>query len=93
MKPDKEFQEIIDSGCESIYFNGFALAIGPGDVMIALQKNGKTCLTLNTSYTVAKTLQAALDETIKHLESKTGNTIMTTDQTSEKLHQNEDDKS
>lgn len=93
MKKDKEFQEIIESGCDSVYFNGFALAIGPGDVMIALQKNGKPCVVLNTSYTVAKSLQAALDETIKHLESKTGNTIMTTDETVKKLHQNENDKS
>lgn len=82
---EEDIKDIINAECESIYFNGFSLAIGTGDVMIALQKNGKHHLTLNTSYTVAKTLLNALEESIAQLEEKTGNKIMTVNEIAQKL--------
>lgn len=62
---------------QPLYFNGFTVAIGTGDVVIALQLNGKPIQVLNTSYTVAKTLAEGLSKIIGELEQKTGSTIMT----------------
>lgn len=63
---------------QTTYFNGFSMAIGMGDVVIALQLNGRPTLLLNTSYTVAKTMAEGLATLIGELEHKTGTTIMTT---------------
>ncbi len=68
---------LISDSIESIYFNGFSLAVGTGDIVISLLKNGKQNLVLNTSYTVAKTLSEALTQAISELEKKTNNKIMT----------------
>jgi hypothetical protein len=62
---------------QTLYFNGFAIAIGTGDIVCTLLRNGAPVLTLNASYTVAKTLAEGLTESIKKLEEKTGQTIMT----------------
>ncbi len=45
---------------QSLYFNGFAVAIGTGDIVCTLLRNGVPVLTLNASYTVTKTLSDAL---------------------------------
>lgn len=81
MPPESQHQisnvlEIPES-CQAVYFNGFSMAIGTGDVLIALQLNGKPNLVLNTSYTMAKTLAESLIDGIKDLEGKTNTTIMT----------------
>lgn len=75
----KPFGDMIPDNCQTTYFNGFSMAVGAGDVVIALQLNGKPTLVLNTSYTVAKTLGEALTTIISQLEQKTGTKIMTTD--------------
>ena len=62
---------------QTLYFNGFAIAIGTGDIVCTLLRNGVPVLTLNASYTVAKTLGEGLADAIKKLEEKTGQTIMT----------------
>jgi hypothetical protein len=62
---------------QTLYFNGFAIAIGTGDIVCTLFRNGTPVLTLNASYTVAKTFSEGLAETIRTLEEKTGQTIMT----------------
>ena len=62
---------------QTLYFNGFALAIGTGDIICTLMRNGEPVLTLNASDTVAKTLAEGLAETMRTLEKKTGQTIMT----------------
>jgi hypothetical protein len=64
---------------QNMYVNGFITAIGNGDIVILLKNNNKPTATLNLSYTVAKSLCQSLGVTISNLESKTGNTIMTTD--------------
>lgn len=65
--------------CQASYFNGFAMAVGTGDIAIALQLNGEPTIVLNTSYTVAKTMAQGLNKLISELERKTGTTIMTTE--------------
>jgi histidinol-phosphate/aromatic aminotransferase/cobyric acid decarboxylase-like protein len=62
---------------QTLYFNGFSMAIGTGDLVCTLLRNGAPVLTLNASYTVAKTLAEALTATIQKLEEKTGREIMT----------------
>ncbi len=75
--PSADFPPI-PINCDSVYFNGYSLAVGAGDVVIALQLNGQPRLVLNTSYTVAKTLAEGLANSISQLEGMTGTTIMTT---------------
>jgi hypothetical protein len=62
---------------DSIYINGFAAGINTGDIYVVLQRNGANVGVLNMSYTVAKSLGAALDEIIKSLERRSGREIMT----------------
>jgi hypothetical protein len=64
----------------SFYFNGFANSIGTGDVSLVLTLDAKPVLTLNASYTVAKTLAIKLAQIIQILENTTGQSIMTVDQ-------------
>jgi len=77
--PDQRITQGIKSEVEKIYFNGFALSIGTGDVIMVLERNQETVAVLNASYTVAKTLSIKLNGIIKKLEGATENTIMTTD--------------
>jgi len=78
--------------CPTIYANGFAVATALGDVVVALQQNGKPSGVINLSYTVAKTLSIKLGGGINNLEEKTGNSIMTTDQVAAALSKQPSDK-
>ncbi|NUM54870.1 MAG: hypothetical protein HUU46_14585 [Candidatus Hydrogenedentes bacterium] len=62
-----------------IYANGFTNALGSGDIVVVLQRNGPPAAVLNLSFTAAKSLSQKLNELIANLEALTGNTIMTTD--------------
>jgi hypothetical protein len=64
----------------TVYFNGFAVGVGMGDIPITLTRNGVSILTLNCSYTVAKTLANALTECISSLERAASHEIMTVQQ-------------
>ena len=75
----------LESDVEQIYFNSVVNSIGSGDILMVLERNGKPVATLNTSYTVAKTLALKLAQLIGNLEESTGNTIMTTDDVEAKL--------
>ncbi|MGB4948657.1 MAG: hypothetical protein WBQ05_15865 [Candidatus Competibacter denitrificans] len=77
-KERRPLNDMIPERCQAVYFNGFAVAVGPSDVVLALQLNGKPNLVLNTSYTVAKTLAESLAAVITELEQKAGTKIMTT---------------
>jgi hypothetical protein len=72
-------QKAVNSDIPHLYCNGFVNTVGPGDILIVLEQNSKPIATINTSYTVAKTLVAKLNGLIQNLEVKTGNKIMTTD--------------
>jgi citrate lyase gamma subunit len=61
----------------TIYFNGFAVALGPGDVVITLSRNGIPLLTLNASYTVSKSFGQAVTTTIERLEKEASHEILT----------------
>lgn len=69
----------------NIYFNGFIQSIGTGDIAIVIKRNNNPVALLNTSYTVAKTFAQKLNDLISRLEFKTSNTIMTTEDISKKL--------
>jgi hypothetical protein len=62
---------------QTLYFNGFAIAVGTGDIVCTVLRNGTPVLTLNASYTVTKTLAEGLADAIHKLEEKTGQKIMT----------------
>ncbi len=74
-----EVKEAMVADIPHIYSNGFTIVLGTGDVNIILKRMGENVATLNLSYTLAKTLSEKLGGTIKFLENKTGNAIMTTD--------------
>ena len=79
-----------DGELQNIYFNGFALNLATGDIALVLERNGQPVAVLNTSYTVAKTLAQKLNGLVSILESKTGNTIMSTDDIKESLRDDEE---
>lgn len=61
-----------------ITFNSIVTALGTGDVLIVLERNGQPVAVLNASYTVAKTLSVLLGNAIAQLEELSGHPIMTT---------------
>jgi hypothetical protein len=77
--PPSEQMALLESD-KTLYFNGFAIAVGMGDIPITLSRNGVPILTLNCSYTVAKTLGNALAQCIASLEKASNHEIMTVDQ-------------
>lgn len=62
---------------KALYFNGFQIALAMGDVIITLTRNGTPIMTLNASYTVAKSFGGSISEAIKKLEEGTDHSIMT----------------
>lgn len=62
---------------KTLYFNGFVVAVGMGDVIITLTRNGQPAVTLNASYSVAKTFAASLGGTIQKFEAACDHEIMT----------------
>jgi len=76
---DRVFK-IAESGqIDDVYFNGFANGLSHGDVRIVLTLNGQPNLSLNCSYTVAKTLALKLAVIVQTLENVTGTQILTTE--------------
>lgn len=75
---------------EEIYFNGFQITMGNGDLMIFLNRNGKVVKKVNLSYTMAKTLSEKLGLLIANIEQKTENNIMTTDDINKKMGESDE---
>ena len=73
-------QMVILEADKSLYFNGFGIAVGLGDIPITISRNGIPVLTLNCSYSVAKTLAVALSECIANFEKAAKHDIMTVQQ-------------
>ena len=90
--PRSRVEAGLDVEVPKIYFNSFVSALGPGDILLVLERNGAPVVTLNTSYAVAKTLARQLANLVEHLESITGTTIMTTEEIAPKLGVAEDDR-
>jgi hypothetical protein len=67
---------------DTVYFNGFGIALSAGDVLITLIRNGSVVLNLNGSYTVMKSLSAGLHKAITELEQLMDHEIMTVDEIS-----------
>ena len=83
----KEIELAITGECPKIYANGFAAALGIGDVVVSFQKNGQPEAVLNLSFTVAKTLSVKLGQMVSDLERDTGQIIMTTDEVIKAIQQ------
>ncbi|CAN2533045.1 hypothetical+protein [Methylocapsa aurea] len=75
---DARFAAAKEAGVPEIYFNGFATAIGLGDIYVVLERNGSPVAAFNASYTVAKTLSASLAKAIAQLEEITGKEMLMT---------------
>jgi len=67
---------------ESVYFNGFGIALTAGDVMVTLIRNGSAVINLNGSYTVMKSLSDGLEKAVKELEGLMDHKIMTVEEIS-----------
>ena len=67
---------------DTVYFNGFGIALSSGDVMVTLVRNGIPVLTMNGSYTVMKSLGAGLSKAVSELETMMATKIMTVDEIS-----------
>ena len=76
---------VIASSVGNLYFNGFQLGLSNADVSTLLLLDGQPRLTLNMSYTTAKTLHTALSEMISTLEKVTDRKIMTISEVSQGL--------
>lgn len=69
----------------SLYFNGFDIRLGLGDVNITLFNRGVPLVVLESSFTMTKSLAESLGTLIAQLEQITGNQIMTSSFVEEKL--------
>lgn len=88
-KRDLRVEAQVGADAPQIYFNGFTTSIGMGDVLLELDRNGKSVVVLNMSYTLAKTLAQSLSQLLATLEEKTGNSIMTTAEIAESMMKDE----
>ena len=80
VKTDPDDDRVGQAICADIphlYCNGFTNVIANSDILIIIQHNGIDVATCNMSFTVAKTLGAALSQSISNLEQSTGREIMT----------------
>jgi hypothetical protein len=75
---DERFARAMSANVQELYINGFSIGLGVGDVFVIMERNGSPSAILNMSYTVAKTLAAALGNTIAQLEEKSGREMLTT---------------
>ena len=75
---------------KKIYFNGFASAVGKGDILIVLLEDNNPVALLHASHTIAKTLSLKIGELINTLETKTGRQILTTDDVTDSLFQEQE---
>jgi hypothetical protein len=60
-----------------IYFNGFKLNFGSGDITFTLRVDNQNMAALKGSYTVVKTLSQALSKLIDDFERITNHNVMT----------------
>lgn len=84
-------EAIIDPSVPNIYSNSFSCALGVGDVVVLFKNSKKNVAVLNLSYTTGKTLAIKLLGLISHLETKSGNKIMMTDDVAKALQLTKND--
>ena len=75
---------------QAIYINSFAAGLSSGDVFVVMQRNGLDIGVLNMSYTVAKSLGAALNQLILSLEKRSGRNIMTSNEAVQALSKHDE---
>lgn len=64
---------------QTVYINGFQLGLSTADAFVVLQRNGQNFLTVNMSYTTAKSLAEKLSEMISDLEKHCKRPIMSSE--------------
>ena len=79
---DQDDQAHVEADAElvqkNLYVNGFTVSYGNSDVVLKCLRNGEHILTMNMSFTLAKTLSQILGTTVQNVESVTGMDIKTT---------------
>ena len=73
------------------YANGFVSVNGPSDMLIGFERNGKPNVSVNLSYTLAKTLHQQLGQMIADLENRTNRSFLTTQQVEEAIRTDKHD--
>lgn len=94
MTEQSEFSDRLQIGLDlppeqKLYFNGYTISISPHDFLIILQRNNEPVFTLNTSHTIAKTLGVTIQAMINDFERKTDQTILTLNEVSMRLADDE----
>lgn len=69
-----------NSGIAKSYMNGFNIGYSASDLFLATNLMGETFNIIHMSFTTAKTLMQALEETINLVEKKMGQPIRTMDE-------------
>lgn len=90
--PDDILKVISSPQIVKLYANGFSIVMSNSDVSILLTHNNAPAAVLNLSYTTAKSLFEKVSESIKVLEKKSGQPIMTSDDIGQFLQDDLNDK-
>ncbi len=73
-----------DATVPKIYMNGFSFAQSASDMFLAMNQGPKTVGVVYMSFTTAKTLAIALQETVAKFERTTGQPLLTMAEVQEK---------
>jgi hypothetical protein len=78
-RADEINNAMVNPDVPKMYANGFSCALGASDIAVLFKIGSQPIAITNLSYTTAKTLSIKLQDLITVLETKSQNTIMTTD--------------
>lgn len=77
-KPNEIIQEALKNpDISKLYVNGFVSGHSNADMLLLLLQNGTPSITLNMSFTTAKSLYQDLGDLISKFEALTNHTVMT----------------
>jgi hypothetical protein len=77
---ESRVQNALAADIPHIYANSLGITVSTSDVLIFLEQNGAPKVTINMSYTLAKTLAVKLGNSIGTLETSTGRPMLVTDE-------------
>lgn len=82
-KPAEAMQATVEvnaSGAVEIYANGFQIVGTNGDLVLMLQRNGRTVSIVNLSYTLAKSIGEGMNVHVKEMERQSGKEFFTVEE-------------
>ena len=92
-----ESQQVPAQKVSQLYCNAFGISLSNSDMSVLFQLNNIPFAEVHMSYTTAKTLGMKLNDAIKELEVRVGQSILTIEQTGKSLNiqvsQKSDEKS